>query len=228
VGDQAGRLVNVIKAHKLVSSSGAAEIASVKLVSGTQSIMLTADGFKQLHRAVTDATRRALRPILPPSTGFDELLRSMLLLVADRARADFVATGNLESVASLAFDWLGFSRDRTTRNTTLNAVVEVLLDERWGSNFDVPDAKDHGRLREQYVVSYRDPGLATLTLELRWLSERWFHAIAQSSRTPQGFRVGPSLTPTVWDMLVSRHSRGERPYAYRKTRLKCAGSANPH
>jgi hypothetical protein len=148
VGDQAGRLTNLIKAHKLLSMPGATEIASVKLVSGSQWIMFTADGFSQLHRAVTDATRRALRPILPPSTGFDELLRSMLLMVADRARSDFLASGDLESAASFAFDWLGYSPDRTARDTTLNAVVEVLLDEQWSSTFDLPDAQDHDGLRK--------------------------------------------------------------------------------
>lgn len=102
----------------------------------------------QAHQRVTEMARWALRPEWAELTDMDHVLRVLLLGAAERARDDYLSSGgDLRVVEDFAFDWLGLRPAPRFRETTLNAVVDVLLSETWGATTTSAAALTHEDLR---------------------------------------------------------------------------------
>ncbi|MBE8519427.1 hypothetical protein ILP97_18260 [Amycolatopsis sp. H6(2020)] len=79
----------------------------------------------------------------------DRLLHSVLLMAAEYARENFLASGKLRFVEEFAVGWLMLRPTRKAWATTMQAVVDVLLSDDWRSPGCVDD-RPHVVLRDRF------------------------------------------------------------------------------
>lgn len=108
----------------------------------------------QLHILVHELVHKILQDELG-SGDTDWLLRSVLLKAAERARANYLASGgDLRAVEEFAVGWLMLKPSRKAWETTMEAVVDVLLSDDW-RNPDGADDRTHATLRGRFRASVK-------------------------------------------------------------------------
>lgn len=155
-GHRGAQLIQMISAIDIPPQS---QIASITLVLGSQLISFARRDYELLRRGITALMRRALSPVVPSEDGLENLLRSVMVWAAEQARVAFLETGEQRVVEEFAQHWLGFSMTGKSRETMVDAVLEVLLDASWTSAADMPVLPGHtqlrGQLRRRTEVAHR-------------------------------------------------------------------------